>query len=310
MSPRPAVTPRLTRVLAMLPYIAEHPDVGIDELAARFALEAHEIERDLELLPFCGLPPYSPDRLIELTVIDGHVSVRFAEYFERPLRLSTNEGLAVLTAGRALVAVPGSDPDGALATALEKLAHMLDMGGLTVEIEQPAALQSLRRACRVGERVEIDYYSFGRDALTRRVIDPRSVFLAFGQWYVDAWCHRAGDDRLFRIDRVRAVRPTGDHFEIENEPDVDRPVYSPRPDDVRVELSLAPEAAWLVESVPVESVTSDEDGSLTVRLAVSERAWLERLLLRLGPQARVVAPPDWVDLGPEAAQRVLIRYAS
>lgn len=310
MSPRAAAVPRLRRVLAMLPYIAEHPEVRIDELAQRFAVGPSDVERDLELLPFCGLPPYTPDRLIDLTVIDGHVSVRLAEYFERALRLSANEGLAVLAAGRALLAVPGSDPDGALARALTKLAEALDGDALAVEIEEPEALVELRRAATNTERVEIDYYSFGRDELTSRAIDPRAVFHAFGQWYVDAWCHRAEDERLFRVDRVRAVRRTGEHFEPTGDSVVDRPVYSPRPSDPRVTLWLAPEAAWVIESFPAEAVAEADDGSTTVTLAVSERAWLERLLLRLGPHARVLDPPDWRDAGAHAARRVLVRYAS
>ena len=48
---------------------------------------------------------------------------------------------------------------------------------------------------------------------TTRVIDPWRVFHAFGTWYVAGWCHRAEGERLFRVDRVRAVRATGDHFD-------------------------------------------------------------------------------------------------
>ena len=44
-----------------------------------------------------------------------------ADYFRRPLRLSPQEGLALVSAGSALLSVPGADPDGALATALAKL---------------------------------------------------------------------------------------------------------------------------------------------------------------------------------------------
>ena len=54
--------------------------------------------------------------------------------------------------------------------------------------------------------MEIDYFSFARDEMTTRVIDPWRVFHAFGAWYVAAWCHRADAERLFRVDRVRAVR--------------------------------------------------------------------------------------------------------
>ncbi len=109
---RPLVGPRLQRVLALVPWILAHPGVTLAELAARFEVAERELERDLELLPMCGLPPYTADRLIDVSVIDGGVEIRLAEYFERPLRLTPAEGLALLAAGRALLAVPGSDADG------------------------------------------------------------------------------------------------------------------------------------------------------------------------------------------------------
>ena len=43
-------------------------------------------------------------------------------------------------------------------------------------------------------------------------------------------------------------------------------------------------------------------------LAVSEPVWLERLLLRVGPEAKVVEPGDFAAAGPDAARRVLGRY--
>ena len=46
-----------------------------------------------------------------------------------------------------------------------------------------------------------------------------------------------------------------------------------------------------------------------VVLVVSERAFLERILLRLGPDAAVTAPPEWTTVGPDAARRVRARYS-
>lgn len=311
MSPRPLPGRRLRRVLALVPWIADHPGVALDEVAARFGVSERELEHDLELLPLCGLPPYTPDRMIEVELVDGHVWIRFAEYFDRPLRLTAEEGLALLAGGRALLAVPGSDAEGTLAAALEKLAGALGTGdGLAVEVGDPPHLDALRRATEAGERVEIDYYSFGRDALTTRRIDPYAVFHAYGQWYADAWCHSVDADRLFRIDRIRALRPTGEAFEARRDDDggASRSVYHPSPDDPRVTLELAPAGGWVAESYPCEEVEELPDGSWRVVLAVSERAWLERLLLRLGPDARVVAPPDQRAVGAAAAGRLLGRY--
>ena len=294
-----------------MPWIAEHPGAALEEIAARFGVSEAELEHDLELLPLCGLPPYTPDRLIEVEIVDGHVWIRFAEYFDRPLRFSAEEGLALLTAGRALLAVPGSDERGALATALDKLAGALGATeGLSVEVGEPPHLDALRRAADTHERVEIDYYSFGRNATTSRKIDPRSVFHAFGHWYAAAYCHQAQDERLFRLDRIRAVRPTGEHFDpaADGEPEFGESVYHPRSDDPRVTLELDAAASWVVESYPSEEVEERPDGSWRVVLAVSERAWLERLLLELGPAARVVAPAGLQTVGAEAADRLLTRY--
>jgi proteasome accessory factor C len=310
---RPLVGPRLQRVLALVPWILAHPGVTIAELATRFEVSELELERDLELLPMCGLPPYTADRLIDVSVIDGGVEIRLAEYFERPLRLAPAEGLALLAAGRALLAVPGSDTEGPLATALVKLDDALGApGSLAVDVGASDHLERLQDAAASDERVEIDYYSFARDEMTTRVIDPWRVFHAFGTWYVAGWCHRAGGERLFRVDRARAVRATGEHFDPSTRGDDelrDR-VYHPSPDDPRVKLRLAPAAEWVVESHPHESATRRKDGSWDVVLAVSEPAWLERLLVSLGPDATIVAPHALRDVGATAARRLRARYDS
>jgi proteasome accessory factor C len=86
-------------------------------------------------------------------------------------------------------------------------------------------------------------------------------------------------------------------------------VFTPKADDPRVTIRVTPAAAWVAEAYPAESVTERADGSLDVVLAVSEPAWLERLLLRLGPDAVVIAPKTLRNVGTEAAQRVLGRYS-
>jgi proteasome accessory factor C len=343
MSPRPLVGPRLRRVLALVPYVLAHPGVTVSELAERFEVPEPELERDLELLPLCGLPPYTADRLIDVWLVDGTVEIRLAEYFERPLRLTPGEGLAILAAGRALLSVPGSEARGPLATALDKLEGTLGARGrLAIDVGGSDHLEELQRALDASEQVEIDHYSFARDEMTTRLVDPWRVFHAFGAWYLAAWCHRAGDERLFRVDRITAVRPTGrpvEHLpspergdggagggaggsagssaggDAGSEPDRDEAerdepslVFRPRPEDLRVTLELAPDAVWVVESYPHEAAEQLADGSWRVVLAVSEPAWLERLLLSLGPAASVVAPAEATALASAAASRLLARY--
>jgi proteasome accessory factor C len=312
---RPVATERLRKVLALVPWILAHPGEHLDDLATRFNMTRRQLERELSLLQFCGLPPYTADRLIDVDLRGDRVSIRLAEYFERALRLTASEGFALLAAGRAMLAVPGADPAGPLARALDKLADALGApSGLVVDVGGGGApnLDVLRDAARERGEVEIDYYSYSRDEMTTRRIDPVRVFHAFGAWYTAAYCHRAEGERLFRVDRVRAVRPTGASFaarpETERRDELDELVYHPRPDDLRITLRLAPSARWVPETYPTEEVLDEPGGWCTVTMAISERAWLERLLLRLGPAAEVISPADERHAAAAAAQRLLQRY--
>jgi predicted DNA-binding transcriptional regulator YafY len=86
--------------------------------------------------------------------------------------------------------------------------------------------------------------------------------------------------------------------------------FVPGPDSRRVRLSLDPATAWLVESVPAAAPAAQVGDRIEVELFVGGEAWLERLLLRLGPDVRVVEPPEFRSLASDAAARVLLRYES
>jgi proteasome accessory factor C len=307
---RPLAEHELSRILALVPWIVAHPGRPKAEVAAQFAITVAQLESDLDLVLMIGVPPYSPAEYIDVDAEGDTVTIRLADYFRRPLRLDPSEGLALLAAGRALLSVPGSDPRGPLATALEKLEAALELPGLVVKIDAPEFLDAVRAAAGNDERLEIDYWSAGRDELTTRRIDPSTVFFALGEWYVDAWCHRANDERLFRVDRIRAVRPTGERFEAAASVPGPGEVYRPRSDDPRVTLLLPASATWVAESYPAEMVEETPDGHLRVRLAVSEPAWLARLLLRVGPDALVEDPPGLRAAAAEAAARITARYRS
>lgn len=310
MSPVVPADQRLRRLLAMVPWVASQDGPRIEDVCSRFACTEDEVVADLGLLFLCGVHPFTPDTLIDAAVEDGRVWIRFADWFARPLRLTPAEGLALVAAGNVLLAVPGTDPEGPLARGLAKVAAVLGVDpdeavGVELGSAPPEVLAALQRASAGRRQVEIEYYSFGRDAWTRRTIDPHQVFNAAGQWYVAGWCHLASADRLFRVDRARSATVVDATFTarpVAAQP----PVFSPRPDDPLVVLDLAPDARWVAEEYPVEAVEDRPDGQRRVRLRVSETAWLERLLLRIGPAARVVEGD--VTIAPAAAARVAARY--
>jgi proteasome accessory factor C len=301
---------RLRRLLALIPWVASRDGPTVAEVCSRFACTEAELLADLDLLFLCGLHPYTPDVLMDVDIADGRVWIRYAHYFSRPLRLTPAEGLALVAAGRTMLAAPGADPTGPLARGLAKLESALGpiaAAGVDVELGRApeAVLDKLRDAAAARRQVEIDYYSYGRDEWARRVIDPYAVFAADGEWYVAGWCHKATDERLFRVDRVRDAAVLETTFTPPSAPP-ELSVFRPQADDVRLVLELDREARWVAEQYPVEAVEDRPGGKMVVRLAVSGQAWLERLLLRLGPNARVLEGD--AEAGSRAACRILARY--
>lgn len=310
---------RVARLLAVIPWIAAHDGPTLDEVCARFGIPRRKLEDDLAILTLVGVPPYTPDTLIEVTIEGDRVWLRFADVFARPLHLTPEQGLALVAAGTASQSLPGGDGEGPLATALTKLAAVLGVEpGEAVSVAlgetRPGVLEALRAAAARGRRIRIDYYTYGRDARSTRDVDPAAVFAHDGAWYLRGWCYRAGGERLFRVDRVvdvvvldEAVAPG--HGEARSPGDGPRG-FALAGRVPRATIEVGPAGRWVAETYPVDEVTPIGDGWQRLRLPVTAAPWLERLLVRLGPEARVVAADDpaLVTAGPRAASRILARY--
>jgi len=67
---------------------------------------------------------------------------------------------------------------------------------------------------------------------------------------------------------------------------------------------------WLLETIPSAARVVDTGERPAWEVFVAGDAWLERLLLRLGPDAEVVEPVGDRALAPEAAARILTRYGA
>ncbi len=332
---RPSSGRRLERLLAIVPWVVAHDGPPIAEVCQRFGISERELVADLNLLFMCGVYPYTPDSLIEVDIEDGRVWIRFADWFRRPLRLTPLEALALVAAARAVLGLGqaqaaegegAGEPRasvgagrqgarapqaaGALASALAKLELLVGPSaeeGLDVELGEasPQVLATLQRAVAQRRKVGLEYYSFGRDETTTRVVQPWRVFSSEGQWYLQAWCEKAGGERLFRLDRALSATLLDEAFEPPSGVLPPR-TYSARPEDPVVVLDLAPAASWVVERYPHEGVEDRGGGVLRVRLRASSKAWLERLLLRAGPDAKVVSGAEGV--AQEAARRLLAVY--
>jgi proteasome accessory factor C len=304
----------MRRMLSIIPWVAARGGVPIDEVCERFQIDRKALLAGFDILAFVGVAPYTPDTQIDAVVDGDVVYVHLPQWFDRPLRLTPEQGLSLVASAQSLLSVPGADPEGPLARGIDKIAASLGFdpdGAVDVSLGEAAAetMQVLQEATEGHHQVEIDYYTYGRDELTTRVVEPHRLYADQGNWYLAAMCHHAGGDRMFRVDRINRATALDTTFV----PPAETPtmgVFRPAPGDPRVTLRLRPAARWVAEQYPTESRIDHEDGSVDVVLAITATAWLERLLVRLGPDVEVLAgDADLAAAGSRAAARILARYA-
>ena len=313
----PKTAERLGRMLVIVPYLVQHPGSSIAEVASLFDVKPEQLRRDLDLLFMSGLPPYGPGDLIDVEVDeDDHVWITMADHFSRPLRLSRQEALALTVRSAELLATPGLPQAPALASAMGKLRDALgpDTAGdekaiATAEFGRPAEhLETLRRAALGHERIAIEYFAGSTGAWSTRDIEPEEVFSAMGNWYVAAWDVDADDERLFRADRIRAATGTGVRFEPRGLEGAGRALYTPTGEEVRVRLTLRPNARWIAEYYVTDDPVERDDGTLEVTLPAARLAWVAGLMLRVGPDAQVHSPSEVTDAVVGLARSTLARY--
>ncbi len=306
MSSRPVpetATTRLARLLTMVPWLVNRQGIHLDEAAAGLGVTPAQLEADLNLLFLCGYGQM-PDELIDARWEGGRVYVSNAEAIARPLRLGRDEAVTLMVGLRALLDVPGLGEREAVERTLAKLAEAAGAAGegaarLLVEVEggiDPGLLARAREGVERHRRLHLRYLVPSRDESTERDVDPMRVVSLDGHWYLEGWCHRAQDTRMFRMDRVEELEvldTDGSPPEQARVRDLSEGVFRPAPDDLLVTVRLAPSARWVSDYYPVESVTPSEDGGQVVTLRTGDTAWLRRLMWRLGGRG-VVLDPSWL----------------
>jgi proteasome accessory factor C len=297
------VTERLPRLLSLVPYLLARPGIPVAEAAADFGISERQLRRDLELLWMCGLPGYGPGDLIDLSFAGETVTVTEDAGMRRPLRLTTAEATALLVALRSLGAVPGVVDTAAVRGATAKIERAVgDAGpaGVAVDLpreeeEEEEVSAALRAALDAGRALRIVYYTAGRDAVSRRTVDPMRLLIVEGSGYLEAWCRQAEAVRLFRVDRVEEAA-------VLDEPaapppdatptDVSAGLFRPAPGHRSAVLLLEPQARWVAEYYPVDDAVEVDGDRLRILLRYAEPGWLVRLVLGLGGAARVLEPPE------------------
>ncbi len=309
---RETASERLSRLLALVPWLDRHPGVSMTDAAAHFGVTPEVLERDLWLVVCCGLPGHGPDQLIDIQFWDDDeiINVIDPQTLQRPLRVTPDEAMALLVGLRVLASVPGASDQASVASVTARLEESLGLLGgdaeatVVMSVTDDDAHAAIRAALLERRQLRLRYAGASRDEISVRTVDPLAVQTYAGRDYLAAFCESAGAPRTFRVDRIISAE-VGEPIPEREEPQLLAPVA---PDEGQVVyLRVYPEARWLLEAMESVAAQPDPDGSTRVELVVADRAWLIRTVVGLAGAVEVLAPADLRDQVRFAAQEALVR---
>ena len=305
-----SATADVARMLTLVPWLLERPGASIDEIAETFAVAPDTIRADLAHLDFCGLPGLGGGDLFEVTTVSDRVVVRMAEELKRPLRPTAGEALRLVLTVDAVAEVLGDELP-ALRSAIGKVRAAVGLPEQAADVlgtEGPASLASLRTAVASGRQVRLRYQGRADTAPTQRELDPWGLHVVDGTWYLQGHDHAADDRRIFRLDRVVAFEVTDEPTRTPRPANLETPRYVPGPDDTAVVLEVDARGRWLEDALTVDEVRATDLGGARLSFRTDAPAWVARLVLMAGGDARVITPDGLREQVSALAQRARERY--
>jgi proteasome accessory factor C len=239
--------------------------------------------------------------LIDVSTEGGRIVISNADTIAAPLRLTRAEALTLTVALRALRGAEGVADSTVIERTLAKLdeaaASASGQGGPRVAaVLDDGSPESVRgrvaEALSRGRRVHLRYLVPARDESTERDVDPMRLVSLDGRWYLEGWCHRAEDTRLFRLDRVEEIRVLdidGTPPEVAVARDLSAGTFVAGPNDHVVTLLLRRGWDWVGEYYPIESAVPAPEGSI-ITLRVGDTEWVRRPGPALGRRSRRAGP--------------------
>lgn len=281
----------------------------VSELADILDCHTRTIYRDLEALQLAGFPIYTDRekgathwRLLETARPKVPIAFSLTElmalYFSRDL-LQVLEGTvlheALESLFRKIQATLPPETEGYL-NAFQQSVKV----GVHPRLSTPArrsALEDINRAISAQAVLEIEYYTMSRGRRGLRRVAPYRLWFFNGAFYLIAYCYKRRDIRIFAMERIRSMAPTGESFERPESLDMEDlmaasfGIFTGQPVTIRVRFSPRV-AGYIREKIwhPSQRLVAEPDGAVIFEAEVAGTQEIKHWIMQWGRQAEVLAP--------------------
>jgi proteasome accessory factor C len=299
---KPAPIIHTERLLALVPYISAHQGIAISDLAKAFDVTTSQMSADLTTLWMCGLPGYTALELMDLSFESGFVTIRNAPTLKSPRTLSSEEIISLLL-GLDLVreSLPNNeDIASKVQTLSQRLSEKVGMNA-TFRAADPvssAVRAQIEQSLHKQVNLEISYHSLYSDSFTEREITPLELRTEDGIEYLFAYCHSACAFRVFRLERIQALKVSS------NTQKVISKEASGENAEFASHISIGSRARLMKERFGLDVAPINEK----VQIQSFSRQWIIRSVFASSGSAVLLEPGDLALEIAKKAQLILDRY--
>ena len=318
---------RASRLLSILMVLQARGAVTAQTLAEECEVSLRTIYRDIDALSAAGVPVYAERgagggyRLLEgyRTRLNGLSAQEAQALFLSGLgEAATALGLGAVLAAAQTKVTAGLPANLRSAAARMRARFHLDAPGWFHEGEEPPFLQAVAAAAWEQHLIEIRYQTWRAE--TRRRVAPLGLVLKSGAWYLVGAVEASV--RTYRISRILELSALADRFEPPPGFDL-AAVWAASARRLEAEMypnratvRLSPLGQRMLEHVTsavsragMEAGAPDAEGYRVVTLRVGALWEATSDLLRFGPEAEVLAPPELRARVQETLERMGRLYA-
>lgn len=164
-------------------------------------------------------------------------------------------------------------------------------------------------------RIEMAYHGRERNAVTNREVSPQRLVYYRDNWYLDGWCHLRDGLRTFSVDRIRKARELARKSKHVPDKSLDSyfaksyGIFAGKAKNV-ARLRFSEEASqWVAsEQWHPRQKQAWKEGRLELHIPYSDPRELIRDIMKHGPEAEVIDPPELKALVVDRLSRALSQY--
>lgn len=307
---------RLARILMLIPFLQRNSGISVQDTAKFFSITEEQLISDLNLIWLCGLPGYSHLELIDVSYDSGVVSIQNAETLARPMRITFDEGAALLLAIENLSTLAPESDTKILYGLRKKISDLLSLSidhpNIDASKSPPVLPELIRFLEKPSALLDVDYYSATLDDSITRTIRPVELSSINGFTYLVGFSLEENCYLNLRVDRIRRVAPSSSsETHSSNLPLREESQIGARTrESMQVEIEADVSAYWLLQKWHLDSlVLDDQAGIFRGVISVFDQRWVVRLAMSAGGSASILAPLEVRDAVAQTAERTRQRYA-